>query len=594
MKLSNQSARLRRMLNMGSVRHLSSFAQASLSAVGPDRKLVFIAVGLASVSGACQTILLFLLAVIGIKLSSLTVENRLAWLSWIPERSTMISLIGASGILVIAILLIALPLARLQASISARAVARVRERLITAYLGSTFTYRQTLEEGHLQRLIGEYCQYLSNAVQNFMTFCVAGVTLLVLIVGPLIVNPKVGGVETIVIVLGYALYRPVAKLVRQHALDRAAVNRGLASMTAQAARLANEIEIFNVGVSVSRQLNHRVRGAAEALRQITFYDSLVPNVFQFGALAMILAGIAALVTVAPGQHPGFAAMALLLLRVLIYGRQMLAGLQQGSIFSHYIEKIDVEIAVMETKRHSRDGESNVVFDGLCLRDVVFGYSAGNDILRSISLCIAPGECVGIIGSSGGGKSTLCALLLGLRPPSSGSITTGEALVGEIAAADWARIAAYVPQDCKLIAASIADNIRFFRDNRNDAEVEAAARAAYIHDEILALPEGYQTMVGLGAQDLSGGQRQRIAIARALLDRPKLLVLDEPFSALDQRSEALIGETLAAMKGHTTIIIVTHRRATLRICNRVLQIENGLLTEVPFRASRAEVPQAATS
>jgi len=566
------------MPDIGGLRHLAAFTRASLIAVGPDRKLLTITVGLASLSGACQTILLFLLAVIGLALSSLTPPRQLGWLSWIPERATLISLIAVSGVLVVAILIIALPLARLQASISARAVARARERLVAAYLDSTFAYRRTLVEGHLQRVIGEYCQYLSTTVQYFTTFCVAGATLLVLIVGPLFVNPKVGAVEILVIVASFALYGPVAKRIRRHAVERSSINRGLSVLTAQVARLADEIETFDVGKSVSLELNDRVRGAAEALRQITFYDSLVPTVFQFGALALILAGIAVLVTVAPAQHPGFAAMALLLLRVLIYGRQMLSSLQQGSVVSPYVEKIDTEIAEMEANRHSRRGKPGVAFDGLRLRNVAFGYRSGQDVLQSISLDIAPGEAIGIIGSSGGGKSTLCALLLGLRPPNSGTITTGGASVADIPAGEWARIAAYVPQDCKLIAASIADNIRFFRAGRSDADVEAAARAAHLHDEIMALPEGYRTLVGPGAQDLSGGQRQRLAIARALLDSPQLLVLDEPSSALDHQSEALIGETLSMLKGRTTLILVTHRRTALRICDRVLRLENGVLNE----------------
>lgn len=585
----NGPPKLQRMPDIGGLSHLSAFARASLNAVGPDRKLLTVTIAIAALSGACQTILLFLLALIGLALSSLSPPPRLPWLSSIPKGATLISLITVSGVLVLAILILALPLARLQASICARAVIRARERMVAAYLDSTFAFRRTLDEGHLQRVIGEYCQYLSNTVQYFTTLCVAGATLLVLIVAPLFVNPKVGGVELMVILASFALYGPVAKRIRRHAVERSAINRGLTTLTAQLARLGDEIETFDVGTSVSLQLNDRVRSAAEALRQITFYDSVVPTVFQFGALALILVGIAVLVTISPGQHPGFAAMALLLLRVLIYGRQVLTILQQGSVLSPYVEFIEADIVNLKANSHSRRGLPGVAFDGLCLRDVVFGYGPGNAVLDRISLDIKPGEAVGIIGSSGGGKSTLCALLLGLRAPDSGSITTGGVAVADISAGDWARIAAYVPQDCKLIAASIADNIRFFRHGHGDLDVEAAARAAHLHDEIMALPEAYRTPVGPGAQDLSGGQRQRLAIARALLDRPQLLVLDEPSSALDQQSEALIGETLAALRGRTTIIVVTHRRPTLRICGRVLQLEDGLLTEIPQSVPSFEKP-----
>ncbi|MBO9713398.1 ABC transporter ATP-binding protein [Sphingomonas sp.] len=586
MKSVSDHLALRRIPAVAGLQHPAAFVRASLGAIGPDRKLLLFAVILASISGACQTVLLPLLALIGIALSSLTPPPHLAWLNWIPRDATIMSLIGVSGILVFAVMIIAVPLARLHASIGARAVARARERLLVAFLNSTSAYRRTLDEGNLQRLIGEYCQYLSNTVLSFTTFCVSGVTLSVLVIVPLCVNPKVGSVELLMILASVMFYATVAKRVRQHSIERTAINRGLSTLTAQVSRIADEIETFDVGRTVSHQLNHRVRGAADSLRQIIFYDSLLPTVFQFGALGMILAVIASVITIVPGQHPGIAAVALLLLRVLIYGRQMLASLQQGGTISPYIEKIEAEIAAMEANRHSRLGDQVHVFDGLRLRDVSFAYRPDQAVLRTFSLDVAPGEAIAVVGSSGGGKSTLCALLLGLQPPSSGSITSNGVAVTDIPADAWARTAAYVPQDCKLIAASIADNIRFYRDDRSDLDVEAAARAAHLHDEILSLPDGYRTLVGPGAQELSGGQRQRLAIARALLDRPKLLVLDEPSSALDRHSEAMIGKTLVELKGETTLILTTHRHRTLRICDRVLTLENGIVSEVEAGALRS--------
>jgi ATP-binding cassette subfamily B protein len=187
----------------------------------------------------------------------------------------------------------------------------------------------------------------------------------------------------------------------------------------------------------------------------------------------------------------------------------------------------------------------------------------------------------VVGPSGEGKSTLCAILLGLRQPTRGTITTGGVAIGDIAPATWGHIAAYVPQDCKLLTATVTDNIRFFRDQYGDAEVEEAARAAHIHDEILKLPDGYDTVIGTGVRGLSGGQRQRLVIARALIGKPQLLVLDEPSSALDQRSESLIALTLAELKGSTTMVLVTHRPATLDICDHVWRLESGGLVEMPI-------------
>ena len=200
-------------------------------------------------------------------------------------------------------------------------------------------------------------------------------------------------------------------------------------------------------------------------------------------------------------------------------------------------------------------------------------------MQDISLTVRPGEIVGIMGPSGGGKSTLCALLLKLKEPTSGTVRTGDVDLREVGSASWSSLTAFAPQDSKLIRGTVADNIRFFRPDHGQEQVEAAARAANIHDEIDALPEGYQTIIGPGERGLSGGQRQRVAIARALLGGPKLLVLDEPTSALDRESEVLIGRTLDGLRGSVAVVLVAHRPAILRACDRVLNLVDGRLEDV---------------
>ena len=154
-----------------------------------------------------------------------------------------------------------------------------------------------------------------------------------------------------------------------------------------------------------------------------------------------------------------------------------------------------------------------------------------------------------------------------------------------------RLAAFVPQENKLILATVADNIRFYRDGFSDEDVHIAGRRAHIHDEIMELPEGYETAIGPGARNLSGGQCQRLGIARALLGKPELLVLDEPTSALDSRSEQLIRQTLSETAGDTTIVLVAHRPATLKVCTRVIEVENGTLKETSPSAGQRPSPTA---
>jgi ABC-type multidrug transport system fused ATPase/permease subunit len=166
--------------------------------------------------------------------------------------------------------------------------------------------------------------------------------------------------------------------------------------------------------------------------------------------------------------------------------------------------------------------------------------------------------------------------MGMRAPTAGSIATGTTPLDTVDPGRWAKLAAYVPQDPQLMRGTISENICLFRGGFTQDEVENAARKAHIHEEILELPGGYDAVVGPAERGLSGGQRQRLVIARALLGNPKLLLLDEPSSALDARSEALIVETLAELKGGTTILCVTHRTAALAVCDKAFQLRNGLL------------------
>ena len=134
----------------------------------------------------------------------------------------------------------------------------------------------------------------------------------------------------------------------------------------------------------------------------------------------------------------------------------------------------------------------------------------------------------------------------------------------------------MPQDPHLFAASIEDNIRFFREGADDAAIERAAKLAHVHEEIVGFPAGYATSVGERGGQLSGGQRQRLCIARALVENPQLMVFDEPTSALDVKSESLMRDTISDLAPHTTVFIIAHRLSTLAICDRIMVILNGVL------------------
>jgi ABC-type multidrug transport system fused ATPase/permease subunit len=195
------------------------------------------------------------------------------------------------------------------------------------------------------------------------------------------------------------------------------------------------------------------------------------------------------------------------------------------------------------------------------------------VLSDVEFEVFAGEAIGIVGPSGVGKSTLVQILLGLRAPQSGRYLINGLPAGHFRQEDWHRQFAYLPQEPRLLHASVSANIRFFRD-LDDAAVEQAARLASIHDDVMAWPAGYETVIGPRADSISGGQQQRICLARALAAHPEVLILDEPTSALDHHAESRIQESLTTVKHKLTLFVVAHRMSTLGICDRVMIIVDG--------------------
>jgi ATP-binding cassette, subfamily B, bacterial len=213
-------------------------------------------------------------------------------------------------------------------------------------------------------------------------------------------------------------------------------------------------------------------------------------------------------------------------------------------------------------------------------DVSFRYPSRPDraALSGFSLKVQPGETVALVGPSGAGKSTAMALLLRFYDVNHGTISVDGVGVHQVSLGALRRRIGIVPQDAVIFSANALENIRYGRPDASEQEVIEAARAAYAHDFLSALPDGYRSFLGERGVRLSGGQRQRISIARALLKNPPLLLLDEATSALDAESERVVQSALAsAMQGRTTLVIA-HRLATVQKADRIVVLEAGQLVD----------------
>jgi ATP-binding cassette subfamily B protein len=222
---------------------------------------------------------------------------------------------------------------------------------------------------------------------------------------------------------------------------------------------------------------------------------------------------------------------------------------------------------------------------LAFEHVTFHYPSRPDLaaLRDFSLHARAGETVALVGPSGAGKSTVFHLLLRYYDAQQGSVQVDGVQVRDVALEDLRQRIGIVPQDSVIFSSSAMENIRYGRPEATDEEVIAAARAAFAHDFILQLPQGYASFLGERGVRLSGGQRQRISIARAMLKNPPLLLLDEATSALDAESERMVQAALeAAMKDRTTLVIA-HRLATVQRADRIIVLDHGRIVETGTHA-----------
>lgn len=222
--------------------------------------------------------------------------------------------------------------------------------------------------------------------------------------------------------------------------------------------------------------------------------------------------------------------------------------------------------------------------GLTLRDVSFRYGAADRlVLSGVNLDIKPGEFLAITGPSGGGKTTLAKLMLGLRQPTSGSLhLDGQPATPQLWRA-WREHVGVVAQDDRLLSGTIADNIAFFDPDLDMSRIQQAAIAAQVHDDIARMPMQYLSLVGDMGSSLSGGQKQRVLLARALYRRPRILLLDEGTANLDVETEEVIADLISALP--ITRIVVAHRPALLRRADRVVAVEGGAVSYQPITARR---------
>jgi ATP-binding cassette, subfamily B, bacterial len=310
----------------------------------------------------------------------------------------------------------------------------------------------------------------------------------------------------------------------------------------------------------------------------TFYSAVVNVVIAIGTAIVLYAGGRAVLngTLTVGQ----------LIVFISYLAQLYQPVNQitqswGLIASARIGAGRV-FEILDTEADLKDGPREFPPEGargdIAWRSISFNYRPETPVLRAVDLEIKAGMKVALVGPTGAGKSTLLGLLPRFFDPSTGTVTIDGADVREFALKSLRRQIAMVLQPPLIFPISVRENIAYGRPEASDAEVEAAARLARIHDLVVSLPQGYDTVIGESGATLSEGEKQRLTIARALLRDAPILILDEPTSALDVETEAVVMQGIERLTAGRTTFIIAHRLSTVRSCDLVLVLRDGVIVE----------------
>lgn len=335
-------------------------------------------------------------------------------------------------------------------------------------------------------------------------------------------------------------------------------------------RQAYEAEKFEEKNDRHRHLNRAMFGTMARFWSTSDFLCMVQLALVIGSGAYWMADG----SLPPGKFYFFlAAVNLFLWPVRMLGR-ILTELGKATVAIGRIGEILDAEREAEPVRPARPATArgHVVFE-----DVVFAHE-GVPVVQGVSFEARPGETIALLGPSGAGKSTLMQLLLRLHDPESGRILLDGIDIATLPRKEVRGRIAAVLQEPFLYSKSVRENIRLGRWNAADDEIEAAARAACVHESISEFDEGYDTLVGERGVTLSGGQRQRVALARALLDQPAVLVLDDALSAVDTETEAMILSALRARRGRETTLVIAHRLSTLMHADQILVLERGRIVE----------------
>jgi ABC-type multidrug transport system fused ATPase/permease subunit len=543
----------------------------------PYRRLLLGIAAISIVVGFVEVFMLVLIAQVGVAIARGRQKVEFSKLRHVGIYGAIsVNQLVALGV---AIVLLRFSLQLLSTWYSARASAyvmrRARRETFSDFIEASWSLKSRERTGRLQDILTTFILRLNSSVSTVALSLSAGFAAVTLLVSAFILSPLAAAGIVLTLGLLLLLLRPLSKVSRRLGAEAAQAGIDYAVTVNEVVGLSRDIQVFGVEEQVTRRHERLVDMVTRIQVRARLAGGLGTSLYQAVALVVVFAAMGLVSNLQPGKFATLSAVVLIFVRASNYGQQLQNVVQTLHENVPFVEGLSETRKRLKGSVLDRTGDELKRIGTLEFRHVDFSYNPERPALADVSFTIERGDTVGIVGPSGAGKSTLVQLLLRLRDPEAGEFMIDGRDAREYAQSEWPKHFAFVPQEPVLLHGTVMENIRFMREI-DEETVRWSATLAQIHNEIVSLPQGYDTLVGERGSMLSGGQRQRITLARALASRPDVLILDEPTSALDMLSESLVQQALTELTGRMTLIIVAHRLSTLSACSRIMVFGDGRL------------------
>lgn len=505
-----------------------------------------------------------------------------AWLTGLPVPAGLdpALAIGAAAVLLFLLKNVgAAVMVRWQYQMLSRAEANVGVRLFQSYLRRPW---RDISQRNSSEMIRNASVSTSHAFLSFiipmMTLMVEGLLILAILAMLIAVDLRVAlSAFALLMIAGALYYAAVRRKLGVLGRDFQRANLNLLTHLKQGIGAGREIRVLERDGQFVADLRAARDLYAQAQSRRAFYTQ-VPRFYLETVLivAVVISVSVALTTRSPEEIvPVMALFGVAALRLMTSTNRMLGALQQVRIGAEPLRIVYDDLLRESADSRPPSAPHDAPQDGVALIDVSFSYRLDCTALDNVSLHVPWGQSLGIVGPSGGGKSTLVDVILGLLPPDQGAVLCdGNAIADDLGA--WHKRIGFVPQHIYLIDDSLRKNVAFGvpADDIDDEAVRRALKLAQLDSFADSLPEGFDTVLGDMGATLSGGQRQRVGIARSLYHDPDILVMDEATSALDSETESAVSASIKALAARKTLLIVAHRLSTVRSCDQLIVLENG--------------------